>query len=293
MRITAAHAYRAQLESLRRTSRDSFEAQRQASSGRRIERASDDPTGFHRATLLSAMQSDISTGQKKMELARIELGTAEHSLDGMGHIVTRLRELSVQMATALAGPNERENAAVEVGQLKESLIALANARHGDKRLFAGHQTDSEAFDAAGTYLGDAGEQAVTIAEGTTVALTFAGDALLRGAAGGPDIIQMMDDLSTALAANDVTGIQGSLQTIDDSQQHLLDYRTEIGGRLSLIQSLETHFESVEIGLLDDITTVRDADPLEAFSEVLRTRQAFESAMQVSVSSRTQSIFELL
>jgi len=293
MRITAAHAYRAQIESLRLTCRDSFEAQRKASSGKRIERASDDPTGFHRATLMKAMKSDLGHARKKMDLARVEISTAEQALDGMGNIMSRLRELSVQMASDLMGTEERANAAVEVDTLKDSMIALANVRHGDKRLFAGHQTDGEAFDATGAYLGDSGQQEVAIAEGSNVALTFAGDEVLRGASGGPDIFQMMDDLSTALAADDTAGIQDSLTTIDEGQQHLLDYRSDVGGRLNLIQALGVHFEGVEVSLLNDISTVEGADPLESFSEVIRTRQAFESAMQVSVNSRTQSIFDLL
>ena len=69
MRVAASHAWRQQIESIQRASRDSLEAQRIASSGRRIERPSDDPAGFHRATLLEAMQADLGAGRRKAELA--------------------------------------------------------------------------------------------------------------------------------------------------------------------------------------------------------------------------------
>ena len=293
MRVTAAHAYRARIEAMRRASSDSFDAERVAASGKRIERPSDDPAGFQRAPLLRAMQSDMEAGRRKMDLVRIELSTAEEAFDGMGRILNRMRELTVQMATALTGPEERANAAVEVAKLKESMIALANTRHGDKRLFGGQQTNANPFDATGAYLGDSNAQSVGIADSTTVEVTFAGDAVLRGAAGGPDILQMMDDLETALATNTVADIQDSLGDIDLSIQHVLDYRSQVGSRHALIDSLQAHFEMVEVSLLNDRTAVEGADPLEAFSEVLRTRQAFESATQVSVAARTQSIFELL
>ncbi len=278
---------------MRQKSRESFDAQRTASSGKRIERPSDDPVGVHRVNLLRAMKSDLDTAQRKMEQVNIQLRTAEEALDGMGSIISRLRELGVQMATALSGPAERENASVEVFALHESLIALANSRHGDKRLFAGQQTDASAFDSDGIYLGDSTAQSVQVAEGTTIEVTFAGDEVMRGAAGDIDILASVENFAEALAVNDVGAIQDALGDLDLSQQHLLDYRSQVGSRMALTNSLAAHFEMVEVSLLQDISTVEDADPLEAFSEVIRTQQAFQSAMQVSVASRNQSIFDLL
>jgi len=293
MRITAAHAYRSRIDAMRRSASDSLDAQRKAASGKRIERPSDDPAGFQRATLLRAMQEDMSAGRRKMDLVNIELGTAEQAFDGMGRVVNRARELTVQMATELSTAEERANAATEVASLRDALIALANARHGDKRLFGGQQTTAVPFDSAGNYLGDSNAQSVGIAENTAVEVTFSGGDVMRGASGGPDIIGLFNDLETALAANDVAGIQGSLGDLDLSMQHVLDYRSQVGARQILIGNLQSHFEMVEVSLLSDRTAVEDADPIEAFSDVLRTRQAYETATQVSIASRTQSIFSLL
>ena len=293
MRVTAAHAYRAQLDSMRQKAAESVEAQRAAASGSRSDRPSDDPVASQRAVLLRAMQSDVGTSRGKMEQARLELGTAEDALDGMGSILARLRELGVQMATALASSSERASASAEVVELKEALVSFGNARHGNKRLFAGQQTTSSAFDATGAYLGDANAQSVTVAEGATVQVTFAGDEVLAGAAGGVDILQAVQDFADALAIDDVAGIQSAIGDMDLGTEHLLEYRADIGARMGLIESLDNHFQMVEVSLLADVADVTEVDPLEAFSEVLRTQQAFQSAMQVSVASRTQSIFDLL
>lgn len=293
MRVTAAHAYRTQLDSMRRKAADSVEAQRAAASGSRIDRPSDDPVAAQRAVLLRAMQSDVETSRGKMEQARLELGSAEDALAGMGNVLARLRELAVQMATALSSSSERASAAGEVTELREALVAFSNARHGNKRLFAGQQTTASAFDATGAYQGDSNAQSVTVAEGTTVQVTFAGDEVLSGAAGGPDILQVTQDFADALALDDVAGIQAAIGGLDLGTEHLLDYRSQIGSRMGLIGSLNDHFQMVEVSLQADLADVAEVDPLEAFSEVLRTQQAYQSAMQVSVASRTQSIFDLL
>jgi flagellar hook-associated protein 3 FlgL len=293
MRITAAHAYRAQLDAMRRKSHDSYEAQRTAASGSRLDRPSDDAVGVQEAVLLRAMQSDVATSRGKMEDVRVELQAAEEALSGMGSVLSRLRELGVQMATALATSTERANSADEVDGLRDAILAFGNARHGDKYMFAGQQTTASAFDATGVYQGDSNAQSVTVAEGTQVQVTIAGDELLLGAAGGPDILTELADFATALAADDVAGIQSAIGAIDLATQHVLDYRTQIGARMSLTSSLDSHLQMVEVTLEADVANVVEADPLEAFSEVLRTQQAYQSAMQVSVASRTQSIFDLL
>jgi flagellar hook-associated protein 3 FlgL len=293
MRITGAHAYRARIEAMRRKTGESFEAERKAATGKRIERPSDDPAGFQRATLLRAMQTDLEAGSRKMDRVSSELATVEDAFSGMGQVLNQVREITVQMASEIQTSGARANAAIEIAQLRDAMIEYGNSRHGDKRLFGGQQTGSTAFDPAGVYLGDSTPQTIGVADGTSVAVTYAGDALLLGASGGPDILTMLADIASALGANDVTAVQDSLGDIDLSIDHILDQRVQIGAKHRLISNLQSHFEMVAFSLLSDRTSVEDIDPIEAFSDILRTRQAYESVVQVSISARTQSIFSLL
>lgn len=293
MRVTAAHAYRAQLDSMRRAAAESVKAQRIAASGSRVERPSDDAVAAGRAVLLRSASLDVAVARTKIGSAREELGSAEDALDGMGSLIARLRELAVQMASETAATSERESAAAEVGQMREAMIALGNARHGDRYVFGGLQTTATAFDAAGAYAGDSVQQSVTVAEGTSVAVTFAGDALLAGASGGPDILGSIQDFADALLASDLPGIQAATAAMDAAAEHVLDLRSAVGSSMSLLSSLDAHFEMAEVSLTSDLSEATEADALASYSELIRAQQAYQSAMQVSVASRTQSIFELL
>ncbi len=293
MRVTAAQVYRSQLRQTRNKSSDAFEAQAKAISGRRILRPSDDPAGAARSVRIREMRGDIGTARGKIDTVNDELLHQEQALGSMTNLISRARELAIQMANPTASAEDRDSAAVEIDQLHSGLIALANTRLGDKRLFAGSQTNADAFDTSGTYLGDSNTISVRAHLTATVQVTLAGDALLRGTGGGPDIIQALDDLETALSADNLTGIQSSLTDLEDSTDWIIQQRSLVGSRMQLVDSLDTHLQDLEVNMVQEQSEIEDADTIEAFSEVMRTKQAFEAALQVTSAARIQNVFEML
>ncbi len=293
MRVTAAQVYRSQLRQTRNKSADAFQAQAKAISGRRILRPSDDPAGAARSVRIREMRGDIGTARGKIDTVGDELLHQEQALGSMTNLISRARELAIQMANPTSSSGDRASAAVEIDQLHSGLIALSNTRIGDKRLFAGSQTDGDAFDTSGTYLGDSNTISVQAHLTATVQVTLAGDALLRGASGGPDIVQALSDLETALSADNLTGIQNALTDLEESTDWIIQQRSLVGSRMQLVDTLDTHLEDLEVNMVQEQSEIEDADTIEAFSEVVRTKQAFEAALQVTSAARIQNVFEML
>lgn len=293
MRVTAAQVYRSQLRQTRNKSADAFAAQTKAISGRRIQRPSDDPAGAARSVRIREMRGDIGTAREKINTVSDELLHQEQALGSMTDLVSRARELAIQMANPTASAGDRESAAIEIDQLQSGLIALSNTRLGDKRLFAGSQTGADAFDTAGNYQGDSNVVSVQAHLTATVQVTLAGDALLRGTSGGPDIVGALSDLEAALNADNLAGIRTSLTNLEDSTDWLIQQRSLVGSRMQLVDTLDTHLEDLEVNLIQEQSEVEDADTIQAFSDVVRTQQAFEAALQVTSASRVQNVFEML
>jgi flagellin-like hook-associated protein FlgL len=63
--------------------------------------------------------------------------------------------------------------------------------------------------------------------------------------------------------------------------------------MNVTDSFNGHLADVEVILTKDLSDLEDADILSAFSEMTRAKTGYESAMQVSVASQTQNIFQLL
>jgi flagellar hook-associated protein 3 FlgL len=293
IRLTPSQLFRTQIRNMQRSGMDAFEAQQVAASGRKFNKPSDDAVGSQRSVILRELHGDVQVGRKKMDIARSELTVAESALAEMTNVISRLKELSVQMASEIMSVGARANAAVEVTALKDVLIAQGNTRLGEKRLFAGQLTGADPFDAVGNYVGDAVGVTVQLPQGTSTQVTTRGDDVLRGASGGPDIIQEVDNLIVALGASNTAGIQIAADLMGQGVDHVVAQRTQLGARMTQLDNLEQFFSGLELNVGTEISAVEEADPVAAFTEVTRTQQAFEAAMQVSAAARTPNIFELL
>ena len=126
MRVTAAQVYRSQLLRLRKRSSESARAQEVATSGRRLVRPSDDPVGAARSLRVRDMLGDVETARGKIASVHRELTHEETAIAGMTDVLSRVKELAVQMASPVADAGSRAAAASEVDGLRSQLIALAN-----------------------------------------------------------------------------------------------------------------------------------------------------------------------
>lgn len=293
MRIAATHTYRNQLETTRRKGEEAFEAQRIAGSGRRVETPSDDPVAHRRISAVGTYRGELGAARTKVDRARAEIGAAESSLEEMSLLLTRAKELAVAMSSEPYSATDRTMAAAELAEVQESLLTFANVQVGDRYLFAGTTTNAAPFDALGNYLGSNQAVDINLPQNATVQVTLRGDELLRGASGGPDIVTDMTTLVADLAGNNSAGIQAAVATMDTALEWVIQQRVEFGGQRTTLDSLDRYFQEQDFALQVEEETLRDADAIEAYSEFVRTQQAFEAAMQVTVAGRTPNIFELI
>jgi len=119
--------------------------QEKITTGRRINRPSDDPLG---AASARRLLGEISrTGQLQENLASAEtlLVEAESSVSGASEIATRAHEIAVQFANGTYSAVERAAGAKEVIELREELARLANRDLGGRYVFSGYRTDVPAY----------------------------------------------------------------------------------------------------------------------------------------------------
>jgi len=293
MRVTSAQVYRSQLRHLRRTGTGAARAQEIAASGRRLLNPSDDPVGASRSLRLRGMRGDVETARSKIDTVTRELGFADGALGSMTDVLSRAKELAVQLSNVVPNAANRAAGAVAVDALRDEIIALGNTEVSGRRLFAGSQVGADAFDAAGVYQGDAAVVSMGIYTTSTVQVTLDGSDVLGGTGGGPDILQSLENLSVALSTNNIAGVQGELEPLGQGIEWLSQQRALIGSRMALVGNLDDHLANLEVGLVDEQSTVEDADVIEAYSELVRTKGAFEAALQVTSAARTTDVFQLL
>lgn len=160
-RISTAQAFGSALQQLQRRQGELDESQQQLISGKRVNRASDDPTAAARAERALATVSRVEADQRGVEASRTLMSQTESSLGDAANLLQRARELLVAGGNAAYGDNERKGLATELRGIREQLLGVANRDDGaGGYLFGGQGSAQPPFvDAPGgvQYSGTAGQ----------------------------------------------------------------------------------------------------------------------------------------
>lgn len=125
--------------------------QTQMSSGKKIQRPSDDPVG---TTMVLKYKTDIREAaqyQKNIDDSLGWLEVSESALVNLKDVLQRARELAVQAANGTNTTEDRQKIQLEIEQLKEEIIASGNATNAGRYIFSGLETNVPLFNEDGTY----------------------------------------------------------------------------------------------------------------------------------------------
>ena len=159
MRISTAQLFNSSLTALQDNQSALSKTQLQLSAGRKILTPADDPAGS--AEILDLGQALAAQEQftRNANTARGRLELEESTVGSVGDLLQRVRELAVQGNNDTQTPETRRYIAIELREIRNQLIELANQRdaNGDY-LFAGYRGTTQPFtaNASGqvTYVGD-------------------------------------------------------------------------------------------------------------------------------------------
>nr|WP_316640360.1 flagellar hook-associated protein FlgL [uncultured Roseateles sp.] len=160
MRVSTNNAFASGVSSLQGRQNDLQEAQQRLTSGKRIQRASDDPTGAARAERAMANINRIDATQRSLESSRNAMQVSEGAMGDAVELMQQIRETLVSAGNGSYKDSDRAVLANRLAGLRESLLAVANRPNGTGGyLFGGQGASSPPFlDTTGgvTYQGTAG-----------------------------------------------------------------------------------------------------------------------------------------
>lgn len=315
MRISTATSFFAPVESMLRQQAEIERTQREISSGQKTQELAENPAQAAQASALDrylaaseryAINADIAAGRLKMGESTITSG-----LD----ILQRVRELTVQGANDSMDVSARKAIAVEVRELNDQLLALANRRsESGEYIFAGTKTNTVPFlrnpsTGAVEYQGDWRERIIPISESRSVIDGFSGGEIfvdvLDVTSGSPNtesVFDTLDRLATALETSPLTpaaraqvstDLGNVLRQVDEAINNLSDTRSSIGARLQVIDQSEAFREEQEISVKETLSTLRDVDFAEALARLNAQMTALQVAQQAYSRVSNRTLFDYL
>ena len=185
MRVSTSMVFDAGVRTINAQTGKLLHLQQQVATGRRIVTPADDPVAAARVLELTQASDVVTQFARNRGNAQGSLAMEENQLTGIGELVTRVRELTVQGGN---GSLTRENRRAITSELRarfEELMGYANARDGNgKYLFSGYMGDTRPFSgsveevakAGGTitYHGDDGQRLLQVSPSRVIEVSDSG-----------------------------------------------------------------------------------------------------------------------
>ena len=277
MRITEGMRYNEVLRNLSNITSQHSEAAREASTGVRVGKPSDDPIAAAELARLRASNSQTSTHLATIDNVRGDAELTESVLSDASDIFVRLREIAIQAGNGGLTAADRKTMSVEVAGMKDALLKLGNTRGTRGYLFSGSQVNTPAFDASGVFQGDDEEHVVPIGNSSPTAVSTSG-AQSFIVTGGRNVFADLDSLQVALNANDESAIRGAIDNVDASHAQLVNARARSGLVLSKLDASQTVLTSLDTEQQKRAQTAGAADPYESYTKVTTLGQSLERAI---------------
>ena len=268
------------------------------SSGKRINRPSDDPSGFARANRIDALQKENKSYLDTIKTARGWVTATEDALDQMVDLFAQAGERAIQARNGTLGQDERDAIAKELGAIKNQVVTRSNTRYSGEYIFAGNKTTTRPFHedgAATTNLADlAGDRRRTTGPGgLQVSVNVSGQALAEVEPGGLKTMGALDDLIQAIENGDTDGISQGIGEVEEARSHLGQLGSKVGSVARRLDSMATQLRGVNHHLEAERSEVEDTDYLKALTEFQRTQQSLEAALKVTTEVRQTTILDYL
>jgi flagellar hook-associated protein 3 FlgL len=252
----------------------------QLSSGKRVERPSDDPMAWAHARRLALRQTMSEGRGQALALGLDQLAETDRALGSIGDLTAEAKQLALQAANASLTAGDRLAMEQRVRGMFELALTAANTRGvSGEYLLAGAQGDKEPFDAAGLYRGDGGRRSLESGEAGLATATLAGSALT--AAGGVDVLPALERFATALAANDLRGIQLAIDELSTAHDQISQARTAVGSMSAVLADADGARTELETTLAGRIGALTENDVVTAASELAQRTRALEAAQAVN------------
>jgi len=304
MRISTAQLFQQGVEAMLERQKDLSETELQVASGKRILRPSDDPSAAVRILDLKEAEQRLAQYQRNADWATARLEQEETTLQGIGNLLQRARELTVRGNNGTMSTVDRQAIAAEIEQIRDSFLQLTNTRDANgEYIFAGFRTQTPPmkmeFDDQGRaqfdYEGDEGQRLLQIGESREVAIGDPGSLFMNVRSTDPDRERDIGEIIDTIAWNFNNGDPDdlALTDLDAALDRVLLTRAKIGARMNAIDEQKVSNDAFDLSIREVRASLEDLDYAEAISRFNQQLTALQASQQAFIKLQDLSLFNYL
>jgi flagellar hook-associated protein 3 FlgL len=291
-RVTETGSRTRVLANLQRALDRGQELQDQLSSGKQIRRPSDSPSGTVTALQLRGEMRATQQYARNADDGEGWLGVIQDTMSNVSAQVNKARDLTVQALNSGAANMQSDEAlAVEIDNIRASLIESANTKFMNRPVFGGTTAGSVAYDSSGTYVGDAGQTTRTVGSNTKLRVDTNGPEAFG--TGNTQLFAVLKDVSDKIRSGDKTGLNQSLQNLDSAGDLLKSTLSDVGARYNRITQMKQSAQDRLLTVTSQLSDIEDVDLPKTIMELQVQQTSYQAALAASAKVIQPSLIDYL
>lgn len=297
MRITFNSLFRDGMRQIAVASENLLAAQKQVSSGKRVERASDDPSA---ATAGLANRAELATVQryeKAADSVYSRLTVVDTVLSDVISKLTQAQSAVMSAQGTIQTPAQREAAAQDLEGVRASLVDDFNSSFNGTFLFAGAKSTTQPYTVGpngvvSPYAGSTTEVEVDINRRSAVTVVLNGESIAQGSAGA-DVFSTLNDAIAAARSGDSAALATAMAGLKDAFERATTAQSRVGNDMRSIDGEKLRLEEMRIAAMSRVSKLEDANLAEAVSSMNRADTAYKAALGAVSTTNRVSLFDYL
>ena len=317
MRITQRAMVLTSLQGLNRNQEAIAKLQEQLTSGKSINKPSDDPTGTN-----AAMQTrqELAAATQYARNISDGIGVLDSTDSALQSAINQARVVRERTVAALntgsMSDAARAATATEISGIRESLIGLANTTVQNQPIFGGVTSGSVAYDAAGLYKGYGGTKAVPekpadgdqaavpavpavevvevtrqVSDGDAVRVDITGPEAFGDPADG-DLFALLADIARD-AVDDPAALSGHLVKLDEAMDRLTNALADIGTRTNRIETAQQVNVDLQLSLTSRSAAIENVDLPKTIMNLQMQQVGYEAALGATAKVIQPTLLDFL
>ena len=299
-RVTQESLSRTTLSNIKLNYKKMQEIQEKLSSGKQINRPSDDPSGTRKVLGLRAEELQVQQFLDNTETAKEQINYTSNTLESIQEIFTKIKQLAIQASDDTLGQSDRKITAGELNELLESVLQNANTDNNGRYIFSGTKTLTSAFtatrDSSGnissvSYNGNNEEIKYQIGPNTFIQINLPGGKLFQD----NKIFSTLISLKDALKATtfDSTAFSNLRNTLDTATNALSTEITRFGAKANRLEMTTNSLENSQTALKELISYTEDADIASLIMNLKHQENVLQASLQTGAKIIQPTLLDFL
>lgn len=274
--------------------------QEKLSSGKQINRPSDDPSGTRKVLGLRAEELQVQQFLDNTETAKEQINYTSNTLESIQELFSKIKNLAIQAGNDTLGQSDRNIIANELDELLGSVLQNANTDNNGRYIFSGTKTLTSAFTATRdsngnitsvSYNGNNEEIKYQIGPDTFIQVNLPGGKLFQDNKAFSTLISLRDALKASTF--DSTAFSNLRNTFDTATNALSTEITKFGAKANRLEMTTNSLENSQTALKELISYTEDADVASLIVDLQHQENVLQSSLKTGAMVIQQTLLDFL